>query len=108
MSQSEPDVVNASSPEVEIVDQAQCVDVHGVEGTSSNNSNSWRRWGLPILTAILGPILLLAILEAGLRLADVGFPTALLQPCTVEGQPASCYNLFFVAPFFPPGMIKAP
>jgi hypothetical protein len=26
----------------------------------------------------------------------------------VHGQPASCYNLFFPAPFFPPGMIKTP
>ena len=51
---------------------------------------------------------LLASLEIGLRVAHVGFPTEVTQPCTVHGQPASCYNLFFVAPFFPPGMIKTP
>jgi hypothetical protein len=26
----------------------------------------------------------------------------------MQGRPASCYNLFFPAPFFPPGMIKTP
>jgi tetratricopeptide (TPR) repeat protein len=31
-----------------------------------------------------------------------------MNDCTVGGQPSSCYNLFFAAPFFPPGMIKAP
>src|ERR1700739_4688736 len=61
-----------------------------------------------IATAILVPILLLGIAEAGLRLFGVGFPTALTVPCTVQGQPAACYNLFFPAPFFPPGMIKTP
>ena len=38
-----------------------------------------------------------------------GFPTALTVPCTVHGHGLlSCYNLFFPAPFFPPGMIKTP
>jgi tetratricopeptide (TPR) repeat protein len=31
-----------------------------------------------------------------------------MEPCTVHGQPSSCYNLFFAAPYFPPGMIKTP
>ena len=31
-----------------------------------------------------------------------------MEPCTVHGQPYSCYNLFFAAPFFPPGVIKTP
>ena len=30
------------------------------------------------------------------------------MPCTVQGHAAACYNLFFPAPFFPPGMIKTP
>ena len=38
----------------------------------------------------------------------VGFPTEVTVPCTLQGRPASCYNLFFPAPFFPPGMIKTP
>jgi tetratricopeptide (TPR) repeat protein len=39
---------------------------------------------------------------------DVGYPTAATVPCTLKGHPAACYNLFFPAPFFPPGMIKTP
>jgi len=52
--------------------------------------------------------LLLAGLEGALRLANVGYPSDITVPCTLHGQPASCYNLFFPAPFFPPGMIKTP
>src|SRR6201998_4261515 len=74
-----------------------------------NERSSPGRWYWPqIDTAILVSILLLGIAEAGLRLFGVGFPTALTVPCTVQGQPAACYNLFFPAPFFPPGMIKTP
>jgi tetratricopeptide (TPR) repeat protein len=61
-----------------------------------------------VVTAILVPVVLLAVLEGALRLFGVGFPTELTVPCTVHGHAASCYNLFFPAPFFPPGMIKTP
>src|SRR6202790_300830 len=67
-----------------------------------------RRYWPQIGTAVLVPVLLLAVIGAGLRLFGVGFPTALTVPCTVQGHPAACYNLFFPAPFFPPGMIKTP
>src|SRR5664280_2110269 len=67
---------------------------------------AWRFWLPRIATAILVPILLLGAMELGLRLLGVGYSTDLTQPCTVHGRPAACYNLFFPAPFFPPGMIK--
>lgn len=67
-----------------------------------------QHWVLKMAAAVVSPIVLLAILEAGLRLGNVGFPTALTVPCTLQGQKAACYNLFFPAPFFPPGMIKTP
>ncbi len=67
-----------------------------------------RRYWPQIATAVLVPVLLLAVIEGALRLFAVGFPTELTVPCTVKGQPAACYNLFFPAPFFPPGMIKTP
>jgi tetratricopeptide (TPR) repeat protein len=54
------------------------------------------------------PILLLGLIEGGLRLFGVGFSTDLTVPCTQQGRAAACYNLFFPAPFFPPGMIKTP
>jgi tetratricopeptide (TPR) repeat protein len=68
----------------------------------------WRFWAPRIATSVLIPVLLLCIGEGALRLFGVGFPTDLTAPCTVQGRPASCYNLFFPAPFFPPGMIKTP
>jgi len=67
-----------------------------------------RSWAPLIATAILVPILLLGLIEGALHLFGVGFSTGLTVPCTVQGHPAACYNLFFPAPFFPPGMIKTP
>jgi tetratricopeptide (TPR) repeat protein len=67
-----------------------------------------KRYWAQVATAILAPVLLLAVMEGALRWFGVGFFTDLLVPCTVKGQPAACYNLFFPAPFFPPGMIKTP
>src|SRR5262249_51004288 len=54
------------------------------------------------------PMLVLGVLEGILRLADVGYNADLLIPCTVRGIPASCYNLFFAAPYFPAGMVQTP
>jgi tetratricopeptide (TPR) repeat protein len=71
-------------------------------------TSSWRSWTLRITIVVLTPILLLGLVEAGLRVGGVGFSTDVTVPCTVQGRPASCYNLFFTAPFFPPGMIKTP
>jgi tetratricopeptide (TPR) repeat protein len=68
-------------------------------------------WGVSasrVVVWILVPALLLGLAEGALRLFGVGFPTSLTVPCTMQGRPASCYNLFFPAPFFPPGMIKTP
>ena len=61
-----------------------------------------------VASAILIPVLVVAAVELSLRIANVGFSTELLTPCTVQGHPAACYNLFFAAPFFPPGMIQTP
>ena len=68
----------------------------------------WRFWAPRIAASVFVPVLLLGIAEGALRLFGVGFPTDLTVPCTMQGRPASCYNLFFPAPFFPPGMIKTP
>ena len=67
-----------------------------------------RRWALQVALAFFIPLLVLGMVEEGLRFGSVGFPTELLVPCTVQGRAAACYNLFFPAPFFPPGMIKTP
>jgi tetratricopeptide (TPR) repeat protein len=71
-------------------------------------ARSRRSWIIGIALAIVIPIILVALVEFGLRLFNVGYSTELTQPCTLGGRPANCYNLFFPAPFFPPGMIKTP
>lgn len=72
------------------------------------SARGWRFWLPRIAFAIVAPILLLALTEGALRLFHVGYSTDLMEPCTIHGRPSSCYNLFFAAPFFPPGMIKTP
>ena len=65
-------------------------------------------WLPRMAAAIIVPVVLVLVVEGALRLFDVGFPTDVTTACTLGGKPASCYNLFFPAPFFPPGMIKTP
>lgn len=74
----------------------------------SQKTGTGKYWVLRVATAIFAPFLILALTEMVLRLFHVGYSTELMSDCTVGGQPASCYNPFFAAPFFPPGMIKAP
>ena len=78
------------------------------EGGALIPARGVRYWAPRVLTAVLIPVVLIGLLEGALRLFDIGFPTDATVPCTLKGQPASCYNLFFPAPFFPPGMIKTP
>jgi tetratricopeptide (TPR) repeat protein len=76
--------------------------------TERERASGRRVWSLRIAIGLFAPILLLGLAEAALRILGVGFPTSVTVPCTIQGRPAACYNLFFVAPFFPPGMIKEP
>ena len=66
------------------------------------------RWLWIAISAIFVPLVVLGVVEGCLRFAGIGYPTALLTPCTVQGKPASCYNLFFAAPFFPAGSVQTP
>lgn len=78
------------------------------EGKEETGRRGARYWAPRVGTAILAPVVFLVLLDGALRLSGVGFPTDLTVPCTVQGKSAACYNLFFPAPFFPPGMIKSP
>ena len=78
------------------------------EATKTVGGTRKGRLPLQIGIAVCVPILLVALIEVCLRLFGVGFPTSLTVPCTVHGHAADCYNLFFPAPYFPPGMIKTP
>jgi len=77
-------------------------------GHNSSKSSSLRFWLPRLAIALLAPVLLLALVEGALRLFHVGHSTALMDPCTAHGRPTTCYNMFFAAPFFPPGIIKTP
>ena len=68
----------------------------------------WKFWAPRLAFAIAVPLILLALTEGALRLLHVGYSTTLMEPCTIHGQRSDCYNLFFAAPYFPPGMIKTP
>lgn len=67
-----------------------------------------QRWPLMVASTLLVPLLLVVLAEVGLRIANVGYSTDLLSPCTVQGKATSCYNLFFAAPFFPAGSVQTP
>jgi tetratricopeptide (TPR) repeat protein len=71
-------------------------------------SGGVRVWLLRIAIGLFVPLLLIGLVEAGLRVFGVGYSTDVTVPCTIQGRPAACYNLFFAAPFFPAGMIKTP
>ena len=77
-------------------------------GRNSSKDSNLRFWLPRLAFAVLAPVLLLALMEGALRLFHVGHSSALMDPCTVHGQPSMCYNMFFAAPFFPPGIIKTP
>jgi len=77
--------------------------------TSHTPGVSRLRFWLPRLAfAILAPVALLALVEGALRIFNVGYPTSLMMPDTIHGRPTTCFNPFFPAPYFPPGMIKEP
>ncbi len=78
------------------------------QASKSSVASGWRSWFPRLVFALVVPVIVLALAEGALRLFHVGYSTNLMEPCTVHGRPYSCYNLFFAAPFFPPGMIKTP
>ena len=78
------------------------------EAVPTHRNSHWRRRLAISATAVLAPLLLLAVVEVALRVCGVGTPTGAMRPCTDQGLPAYCDNRFFAAPFFPPGMLREP
>jgi Tetratricopeptide repeat len=75
---------------------------------SAPPTSRWSSWLPRLVLALLLPVLFLGLAEGALRLFHVGYCTSLMEPCTIHGRPFACYNLFFAAPFFPPGIVKTP
>jgi tetratricopeptide (TPR) repeat protein len=78
------------------------------EAAPTIRSRRWSRWLAISATAVLVPVLLLAVAEVVLRLCGVGTPAGATRPCTDHGQPAYCDNQSFAALFFPAGMYRTP
>jgi len=67
-----------------------------------------RLWVFRIATAIVVPILLIAAIEASLRLFGYGYRSEFTVPCIVQGRSAFCDNDHFTWQFFPPGAFRLP
>jgi len=57
---------------------------------------------------VVVPLLLLAAIEAGLRLAGYGFDPALFKKITIDGEPFYVNNETFSLRFFPPQLARGP
>jgi len=68
---------------------------------------SARQTGFRLL-ALLSPVLLLALLEIGLRIAGVGYPTSFFVPSRRDGQAVLVDNSKFGWRFFPPMIARTP
>lgn len=67
-----------------------------------------RRWLFRLLTATLGPLLILALLEAGLRVAGFGHPTSFFVRKQLDGRQVLVENGWFGLRFFPPALARGP
>src|ERR1700721_11542 len=62
------------------------------------------RWLFRIISLGIVPLLLVVVIEAGLRLAGYGFDPALFKEITINGEPFYVNNESFSLRFFPPPM----
>jgi len=65
-----------------------------------------RRWAFRLVSVALAPLLVIALLETGLRLVGAGYPTSFTLECVVEGVPSFCDNPAFTRQFFPPKIAR--
>ena len=70
-------------------------------------AHTHKRWWFRVL-ASLSPILLLMIIEAGLRLADYGYPTSFFLEKRHDGHALLVENPKFGWRFFPPTLARTP
>lgn len=67
-----------------------------------------RRWAFRVASAVLVPVLLLSVLEGGLRLAGYGHPTAFLLSAKMGGEAVHVENPKFGWRFFGPRLARTP
>lgn len=79
----------------------------GPAGATPPGPSGARLWTFRLVAVVGLPLLLLALLEGGLRLSGVGFPAGFTIPCDVQGRPGACDNPDFGRRFFPPGLARS-
>jgi tetratricopeptide (TPR) repeat protein len=67
-----------------------------------------RRWLFRLAAVVLGPLLFLMILEAGLRVAGVGHPMSFFLPMQIDGKDCLIENDRFGWRFFGPDLARTP
>src|SRR5580692_5756393 len=67
-----------------------------------------RRWIFRLVAMVLVPLLFLAVLEGGLRLAGVGHPMSFFIPMQINGKDCLIENDRFGWRFFGPEMAREP
>ncbi len=66
----------------------------------------WRVWFFRLVALTIIPVLLLGLLEVGLRIVGYGFPTNAFIKCEVNGTASYCNNAKFAWRFFHPTVAK--
>src|SRR5208282_5740922 len=67
-----------------------------------------RRWCFRLAAMVLGPVLFLLVVEAGLRLAGFGHPMSFFLPRPINGKDCVIENDRFGWRFFGPDMARNP
>ncbi|HEX4644872.1 MAG TPA: tetratricopeptide repeat protein [Verrucomicrobiae bacterium] len=67
-----------------------------------------RKWLFRLVTVVVFPLALLALLETGLRLGGFGHPTSFLLPLTINGRESWIENDRFGWRFFGPELARLP
>ena len=69
---------------------------------------SGRQWFFRITAAVLLPLLVLGMLEIGLRVAGFGYRTTFFRPYRIKGEDFLVENEKFGLRFFPPQLVRSP
>lgn len=78
---------------------------HGPQAADTSPGKG-RLWLLRLLTVVLIPAFFLGLLEGGLRLAGVGYPTGFFASRTIEGEEVLLTNHRFTFRFFPQALAR--
>lgn len=80
-----------------------------VKPVARPGSSRRRIWVYRLASMVLGPVLVLGLLEAGLRLVGYGVPTSFfLERAGAKGEATLTDNPEFGRRFFPPSLVRAP